>query len=416
MSNWLCRQMCIWAMTASLPLFAQEFRAGITGIVKDSQGALMPGVPIEAQNLATRDVSRTTTNSSGYYAMPVLPIGTYRVTAAAPGFRQAVRDSLELRVGDQVQQDFTLEVGVVSEKVTVSAGSELLQTLASDKGQVVGEENVRDLPSVGRNPFLLGVEATGVQFDIGANPLSRAVRPFDSGSNVAESMSINGGRTGASDLLLDGLSNTGVETGSSATNMAFVPNQDAVSEFRIQGSNYDAQYGRTAGGTMSVSIKNGTNKYHGVVYWYSKNTVLTANTFDQNRIGNPRAAYHQNEPGVELDGPVVIPHLYDGHNKTFFMYSYELWRDEIPSPTTSSAPQPAALQGNFNTTLQSNGQPITVYDPNTTTQTGTNTYTRTPFPGNIIPANRFNPVGAKIAGYIPLPNLPGQTNNLVVAP
>ena len=169
----------------------------------------------------------------------------------------------------------------------------MLQTVASDKGQVVGLENVRDLPSVGRNPFLLGIEATGVQFDVGAGPLSRAVRPFDAGNNVAESMSINGGRTGASDLLLDGVPNTGVETGSSATNMAFVPNQDAVSEFRIQTSNYDAQYGRTAGGTMSVSIKAGTNSYHGAAYWYNKNTILTANTFDQNRIGNPRAAYHQ---------------------------------------------------------------------------------------------------------------------------
>ena len=191
-------------------------------------------------------------------------------------------------------QDFTLEVGAVSEQITVSAGSELLQTVASDKGQVVGEENVRDMPSVGRNPFLLGIEAAGVQFDIGAGPMSRAVRPFDAGNNVAESMSINGGRLGASDLLLDGVPNTGVETGSSATNMAFVPNQDAVSEFRIASNNYDAQYGRTAGGTMSVSIKAGTNQYHGAAYWYNKNTVLTANTFDQNRVGNGRAAYHQN--------------------------------------------------------------------------------------------------------------------------
>ena len=403
-------------LLAVLPLGAQEFRAGIAGLVKDSQGAVIPGVAVEAQNVNTKDLIHATTNTSGYYAFPVIPIGVYRLTASAPGFKQAVRNNLELRVGDQVQQDFTLEVGVVNETVTVSAGSELLQTIATDKGQVVDEQNVRDTPSVGRNPFLLGVEATGVQFDVGAGPLSRAVRPFDSGNNVAESMSINGGRTGASDLLLDGVPNTGVETGSSATNMAFVPNQDAVSQFRIASNNYDAQYGRTAGGTMTVSIKNGTNQYHGAAYWYNKNTVLTANTFDQNRIGNARAAYHQNEPGVELDGPVVIPHLYDGHNKTFFMYSYELWRDAIPSPTTSTTPQPEALKGNFNTTLQSNGTPITIYDPNTTTQTGTNTYTRSPFPGNFIPTNRFNPVGAKIASYIPLPNQPGQTNNLVAAP
>jgi len=422
MSNWLRRLVWVWALAACLPLFAQEFRAGIAGIVKDSQGAAMPGVPIEAQNIATNEINRTTTNVTGYYVFPVLPIGTYRVTAAPPGFKKAIRDNLELRVGDLVQQDFTLEVGAITDQVTVTAGVELLQTVASDKGQVVGVENVRDLPSVGRNPYLLGVEATGVQFDIGGNALSRSVRPFDAGNNVAESMSINGGQLGKSDLLLDGMTDTGVETGSVATNMAFVPNQDAVSEFRIENSNYDAQYGRTAGGTITVSTKNGTNQYHGAAYWYVKNTILTANTFDQNRVGNGRAPYHQQEPGVELDGPVVIPHIYDGHNKTFFMYSYELWRDEIPSPLTTNTPQPLALQGNFTTTLQSNGNPITIYDPTTVAQTGTNTYTRTPFPGDIIPPTRLNPVGVKIASYIPAPNQPNQnvfasqSNNLVIAP
>jgi len=233
MPNWLRRQVWIWALMACLPLFAQEFRAGISGIVKDSQGAAMPKVPVEAQNIATGDISRTTTNDSGEYAFPVLPIGTYRVAAEAPGFKKAIRDNLELRVGDQVQQDFTLEVGVVTEQITVSAGTELLQTIVTDKGQVVGEENVHDLPSQARNPFLLGIVATGVQFDIGANALSRSARPFDAGNNVAESMSINGGATGSSDLLLDGVPNTGTE-GSSAANMGFVPTPESVSEFKIQ--------------------------------------------------------------------------------------------------------------------------------------------------------------------------------------
>jgi hypothetical protein len=415
MPNRLRRQVWVWALTACLPLFAQEFRAGISGIVKDSQGASMPKVPVEATNISTNSISRTTTNDAGEYAFPVLPIGTYRVTAEAPGFKKAVRNNLELRVGDQVQQDFTMEVGVVTEQVTVSAGTELLQTVVTDKGQVVSEENVHDLPSQARNPFLLGIVATGVQFDIGANALSRSARPFDAGNNVAESMSINGGVTGASDLLLDGVPNTGTE-GSSAANMGFVPTPEATQEFKIQSSNYDAQYGRTSGGTMTVSIKAGTNQLHGAVYWLDKNTILTANTFDQNRIGAKRAAYHENNPGIEFDGPVFIPHVYDGRNKTFFMYSYEIWRDSIPTPTTLTVPYPAAVQGNFNTTLQSNGQPITIYDPTTTTQTGTNTYTRTPFPNDTIPASRMNPVGAKIASYIPAPNLAGATNNLVVAP
>jgi hypothetical protein len=414
MSNWLRRQVVVWAVTACLPLVAQEFRAGISGIVKDSQGAGMPKVPVEAQNLATNDISKTTTNSAGEYAFPVLPIGTYRVTADAPGFKKSVRDNLELRVGDKVQQDFTLEVGTVNQEITISAGTELLQTVVTEKGQVVDEGNVHDLPSQARNPFLLGIIATGVQFDIGANALSRSARPFDAGNNVAESMSINGGPTGSSDLLLDGVPNTGTE-GSSAANMGFVPTPEAVSEFKIQSSNYDAQYGRTSGGTMTVSLKNGTNQLHGAVYWLDKNTILTANTFDQNRIGAVRAAYHENNPGIEFDGPVVIPHLYNGKNKTFFMYGYEIWRDSIPTPTTFTEPMPAAVQGNFNTTLQSNGQPITIYDPNTTTQTGT-TYTRTPFPGDIIPASRMNPVGVKIASYIPAPNLAGATNNFVTSP
>jgi hypothetical protein len=393
-------------------MFAQEFQAGIRGIVKDSQGAVVPGVPVEAQNLATNEISRATTNEAGLYAFPVMPIGTYRLTATANGFKKAERDKLELRVGDQVQQDFTLEVGAVTEQITVSAGTELLQSLPSDKGQVVGQENVEDLPSQARNPFLLGIVATGVQFDIGSNQLSRSARPFDAGNNVAESMSINGGITGASDLLLDGSPNTGTE-GSSAANMGFVPTPEAVSQYKIQNSNYDAQYGRTSGGTMTVSVKNGTNKLHGGVYYLNKNTVLTANSFDGNRAGNPRPAYHQINPGLEIDGPVVIPHLYNGRNRTFFMWSYEIWRSAIPTPSTQTLPYPAAVAGNFNTTLQSNGQPITIYDPNTTALSGTN-YLRTPFPNDTIPSTRMNPVGVKIASYIRAPTLPGANNNFSV--
>jgi hypothetical protein len=413
------RLVCLFALLFALllcaPMFAQEFQAGIRGIVKDSQGASVPGVPIEAQNLATNEITHVTSNGAGEYAFPVLPIGTYRVTVEAKGFKKEVRDNLELRVGDQVQQDFTLEVGAVTEAVTVSAGAELLQEVASEKGQVVGQENVADLPSQARNPFMLGIVATGVQFDIGTNQVSRSVRPFDAGNNVAEAMSINGGVAGHSDLLLDGIPNTGVETGSSATNQAYVPPPEAVSEYKIQNSNYDAQYGRTSGGTMTVSLKSGTNQLHGAVYWLDKNTVLTANAFDQNRIGAPRAAYHENNPGFEFDGPVYLPH-YDGRNKTFFMYSYEIWRDSIPTPSTQTVPYPAAVAGNFNTTLQSNGQPITIYDPLTTTQTGTNTYTRQPFPNDTIPSTRMNSVGVKIASYIPAPNLAGATSNFVATP
>lgn len=213
------------ALFVAAPLFAQEFRAGITGIVRDVQSAAMPEAKVEAANLETNEVSRTVTNESGYYAIPSLAIGIYRVTVTSPGFKKAERSRMELRSGDQVQLDFILEVGAVQETIEVTSEAELLQTLATDKGQVVDSVNVEDIPSVGRNPFLLGVIASGVQFDIGANALSRSVRPFDAGNNVAESMSINGGRLGASDLLLDGLSDTGTET-TTPTNMGFVVRRD----------------------------------------------------------------------------------------------------------------------------------------------------------------------------------------------
>jgi hypothetical protein len=415
MFSHVARRICVAALLAAPPLFAQDFHAGLTGIVKDAQGAVVPNAGVDAIALDTGIVNHTVTNQSGYYSLPLLPIGFYKVTASASGFRNEERARMELRTGDMVQLDFALQVGATRETVEITAEAELLKTSPTDKGEVVDGRNVADIPSVGRNPFLLGVVATGVQFDIGANALSRSVRPFDAGNNVAESMTINGGRGGASDLLLDGLPNTATET-STPTNQAFVPSPDTVSEFRVQTNNYDAQYGRTAGGTISASLKSGTNKYHGTVYEYVRNTILSANTFDQNRIGKPRSDFHLNEPGLEIDGPVKIPHLYNGRNKTFFMYSYEKIMDAIPSPATSTVPLPDQRTGNFNTTLQSNGQPVLVYDPLTTVQTSATSYTRQPFPGNVIPANRINPVSAKILPYIPLPNASGQASNLVVAP
>ena len=183
-------------------------RRASPGIIRDTQGAAVPHAGVEVMSLETNEVNRTVSNESGYYSAPSLAIGFYRVTITATGFKKAERNRMELRSGDQVQLDFTLELGAVQETIEVTGEAELLQTLATDKGQVVDAVNVEDTPSVGRNPFLLGVIASGVQFDIGAGPLSRAVRPFDAGNNVAESMSINGGRLGASDLLLDGLSRT----------------------------------------------------------------------------------------------------------------------------------------------------------------------------------------------------------------
>lgn len=401
-------------LIAAVAGFGQEFRAGVSGTVTDPQGAIIPNVEIEARNVATGQSFRTVTNETGNYALPVLPVGRYTVTATAPGFKKAVREDLELRVGDRIQLDFKLELGAIAEQVTVTSEAELLQTATASRGQVVDSDKVRDLPLLGRNPFMLALVSSGVQW---INTLqSRSARPFD---NSPGNMIINGGRSWTSEILLDGAPNTNTES-DQAANAGFIPSPDASEEFKIQTNTYDAQYGRTGGGIISLTLKSGTNQLHGALYHYFRNDVLNANDFQSNRVGAPKTAFRWNQPGLRIDGPVYLPRLYDGRNRTFFMYSWEAVRSSVPYPATSTVPTPDQRRGDFSTTLQSNGRPITVYDPLTTVSEGGGRYSRQPFPNNRIPSNRMDPVALKMLDYVPLPNATpagfGFANNLVASP
>lgn len=401
-------------LSSALPLCGQEFRASLSGTVSDPQGAVIPNVEIEARNSATGQVSRTVTNEAGLYALPVLPIGRYTVTASAAGFKKAVREDLELRVGDRVQLDFTLELGALAEQITVTGEAELLQTATASRGQVIDSSKVSDLPLLGRNPFMLALVSTGVQW---INTLqSRSARPFD---NSPGNMMINGGRSWTSEILLDGAPNTNTES-DQAANAGFIPSPDAAEEFKIQTNTYDAQYGRTGGGIISLILKSGSNQLHGALYHYFRNDVLNANDFQSNRVGAKKTAFRWNQPGLRVDGPVYLPRIYDGRNRTFFMYSWEAVRSSVPYPATSTVPTPDQRKGDFSTTLQSNGRPITVYDPFTTEMIAAGRYSRQPFPGNRIPASLMDPVALKMLDYVPLPNTTpsgfGFANNLVATP
>jgi len=405
---------CFLVVAAALPLAGQEIRAGLFGTVTDPQGAVMPNVEIEARNLETNRLERTKTNEAGNYALPVLPVGRYAVTASLAGFKKAVRENLELRVGDRVQLDFRLELGALAEQITVTGEAELLQTATASRGQVVDSLKVADMPLLGRNPFMLAILSTGVQW---VNTLqSRSARPFD---NSPGNMMINGGRSWTSEILLDGAPNTNTEADQLA-NVSFVPSPDATEEFKIQTNTYDAQFGRTGGGTISLVLKSGTNQLHGALYHYFRNDVLNANDFQSNRVGTRKTAFRWNQPGVRLDGPVYIPGLYDGRNRTFFMYSWEAVRSSVPYPATSTAPTPDQRKGDFSTTLQSNGRPITIYDPFSTVQVSPGKYSRQAFANNRVPASLMDPVALKILDYVPLPNATPAgfsfTNNLVASP
>ncbi|NOT62567.1 MAG: TonB-dependent receptor [Acidobacteria bacterium] len=387
----------------SVGVAAQENRATIVGTVSDANGGSIPNATIKATNLETNATTTTTSNQSGVYTLPFLPVGQYRLSITAAGMKTAQYDNLELRVGDRTQLDLKLEVGAVSETVNVTSDTPLLETATASRGQVIDEEKVRDLPLLGRNPFLLAALASGVQITSSQGSIS--FRPFDNGG--MDAISINGGRQRSNEFLIDGAPNTGTENGGIGA-LSFVPSPDAVQEFKVQSNTYDAQFGRTGGGTINVSLKGGTNKLHGSLYHYFRNDVLNANSFQNNATGAKRTAFRWNQPGLVINGPIRIPKVYDGRDKAFFMFSWEKIKSSLPSPVTRTVPTLDQRNGDFSKTLQANGQPITIYDPQTTTCTGNNC-TRTAFANNLIPASRIDPVAKKLLDFIPTPNQAGNT-------
>ena len=394
-------------------LGAQEFRATISGTVTDQQSAIVPGATVEVKNLDTNATVTTVTNDSGNFVAPFLPTGRYTISVSVAGFKRAVRENILLRVGDRMQLDFQLEVGGVTEQVTVTAEAPLLETASASKGSVIDSAKVQDLPLLGRNPFMLAAVASGVQYT--PTLASRSNRPFDNGG--MDSYSINGGRQTTNEFLLDGVPDTNVETGS-PSNLSFVPSPDATEEFKVQTNTYDAQYGRSGGGIINVSLKSGTNRLRGALYHYFRNDVLNANAFESNLAGAKKSAFRWNQPGVQFDGPVYLPKIYDGRDRTFFMYSWEAIRSSIPYPLTYTVPTELQRTGDFSKTVQSNGNPVTIYDPLTTKQSGS-TYTRTDFPGNVIPQSRLDPVALKLVKYIAAPNVAGTiagANNMITSP
>jgi hypothetical protein len=283
---------------------AQENRATIVGTITDQNRGVIPNATVKAINIETNASTATTSNESGVYVLTFLPVGTYRLSVAATGLKTGLRENVELRTGDCLQLDFQMEVGAVSETVTVTGETPLLETATASRGQMIDREKVRDLPLLGRNPFLLAVLASGVHIQPTQGSIS--FRPFDNGG--MDNISINGGRPFSNAFLIDGAPNTATERNTIGS-LSFVPSPDAVQEFRVQSNTYDAQFGRTGGGTINVSLRSGTNQLHGSLYHYFRNDILNANSFQNNANNNKRTAFRWNQPGLVIDGPVWIPKL-----------------------------------------------------------------------------------------------------------
>lgn len=407
------------ALLFSAVSFAQEFRATITGRVSDPSGGSVPA-KVSVRNLETNVENSVTAGEGGEFTIPFLLPGSYSLTAEAPGFKRYVQSGITLEVAQKAGFDIKLEVGSQTQSIEVQARAEILDTETASRGQDITSLQVSELPLNFRNPYSLISLMPGVEF----RGNQSWIRPFDGSTNTAFSM--NGGAVGVNEILIDGASNTTQGGSGTGTGVGYVPTVDSVTEIKVQTTPFDASIGRTAGGVSSLATKSGTNAIHGTVYEFYKRDWLDANSFHNKSQGIliPKQEHFLDQYGGEVDGPVFIPKIYNGRNKTFFTFSYEKYREGTPNNVTQSFPAPEFLTGDFSKLVDSAGRKITIYDPQTGVADPTNTVglglTRQPFENNIIPTNRLDPVALKIASYYPKPNCttPGSAysqNNFCLA-
>jgi hypothetical protein len=404
-----CCMLLTFFVLASQVLWSQETRAAFTGTITDPQGAVLPGAKVEAKNVQTNVTSSTAASSTGFYTLPLLNPGIYEVTVSASGFKTSVQSNVTLRVGDRLELNFKLELGSISETIEVTGEAPLLQTATASQGTVITQDDISSLPILDGNVYELMKLTVGATKG-GMWTGDTAMPWFAQGSNYY----INGSNQFGSEFLLDGSPNTNREMQGTQDmhHISNTPPSDAVGEFKMWTNSYDAEFGRTGGGVLNVSMKSGTNKFHGSLYEIFRNDVLNANYAENNAAGIARAPLRWNQPGGSITGPVI-------KDKLFFMFSFEAIRQHVPDVQNLVVPTALERQGDFSQTLGPNGQPIQIYDPLSTTQDASGNWVRTAFAGSKIPANRLDPVAVNLMKFMPTPNISGRPRgapNLVVSP
>jgi hypothetical protein len=381
---------------------AQTITASLEGTVRDSSGAVIAGATARVINVATNAVVELKTNSEGRFLAPPLQPGTYSVTVEAAGFKKAQQKDLTLQVAQAARIEIVMEIGSQTEAITVSADAALLDATTSAVGQVVQRQTIVNLPLNQRNPFSLIMLVPGAVGTVGNDA-------------VGGNFSVNGGRSGQNDILLDGVSSTPVSDNSNR--LTIFPSVDAVQEFRVQTNNFSAEFGASGGGIINLIYKSGSNQLHGSAFEFLRNSVLDANSFFSNQRGLPLGSFKRNQFGASGGGPVEIPKLYNGKNKTFIFADYEGLRQRSAGSTTLTVPTVPERTGDFSQLLDKNGKLVPIYDPTTTVRTA-NGFARQPVPGNVIPLSLLNSVSMKVAQLYPLPNQAGTglgANNFYAA-
>jgi outer membrane receptor protein involved in Fe transport len=362
-------------------LFGQTPSASVVGRVVDASRAVVPGVAIKIANLDTNQTRDGLSNGVGDYTVPYLNPGRYSLEARGAGFRVFKRSEFTLEVDQTLRLDIALEVGGATETVTVTDTPPALNTESGARGDVTSHVEIDEMPLNGRNFTDLAYLSGGV------------VPP---GEDADGQFAVNGARADNVSLLLDGMNNTQRRN----TGPMVSPPLESIQEFKLITSGFSAEYGRFAGGVLSMVTKSGTNRLRGSLYEFLRNDLLDARNF----FDATKSKLRQNQFGATLAGPVFLPKLYHGRDRTFFLVSWESLRQISGETQRGIVPVPQMLKGNFAGALDASGNPEKILDP---------LAKNAPFAGNQIPISRLDPVALKMGAYYPAPNLTGSANNFL---
>jgi len=371
---------------------AQQGRASISGTVNDASGAAVPDATVTITNVATQATFVAHTDSTGFYTAPSLPVGEYAVTAEKTGFKTAVSSGIVLQVDEGARVDLKVELGNVTERVEVRGSTPLVNTSSATVGKVIENRRITELPLNGRNALALMALAPSVRSNSGPTQSG-----FSDRGVALSAISINGGPTGVNQYILDGATNNQ----SYLADINVSPAVDAVEEFKVQTSTMSSEFGFTAGGVVNMVTKSGSNQFKGSLYDFVRNDRFDA----KNAFASAKPKFDYNQGGGAIGGPIKLPRLYDGANRSFFFFNVEAWNFSREQPTTQTVPTAAMRRGDFSNLRDANGNLIVIYDPNTTRANANGAgFVRDPFPNNTIPGNRLDTVAQNILAFYPLAN------------
>jgi hypothetical protein len=394
---------------AGATLLGQTVSTQILGTVTDSSGAVISGATITAKRPATGDTRTAITNETGNYTFPLLDIGEYEVSCTAPGFKTEVRSGIELQLQQKARLDFVLQVGQQAETVEVSGRALLLRTEDATLGSVVEEKRIIELPLNGRNFAQLATLMPGVQFGasrMGLNGQGTIASVLAMPGQIA-GISANGQRDANQNITVDGV----VAVDSHHSAMLFSPSIEAIEEFKIQSAVYSAEFGMNSGAQANLAIKSGTNQFHGTAFEFLRNDALDARGYFLSPSAQ-KNKLRRNSFGGVLSGPVKIPKLYNGTDRTFFLVNYEGRRERRGSPGTAAVPTLEMRNGDFSELLVPGNR---WYPADTAPRVITGLGSNVPLPNNRIPPSLINPVSNNLltakegspfpeGGFIALPN------------